>query len=352
MNRHVLQTAVIGLGRVAWNAHLPALLADPRYEPVAAADPLPERCAEGRALFGIPRTYPSLAALLEREQPDLVVIATPTVCHAADAILALRRGCHVFCDKPAAVNYADFRAMAAAAEAAGRKLVIFQPRRVNQDTADLRAILDSGKLGRVFHLHDFVGRYTCRSDWQAFRHNGGGMLLNYGAHHVDQFLHLFGRRVRLLGCSFDRVAAAGDAEDVVKLLLRFDNGVLVDLDINQAAALSPYTYAVYGSSGAALQCPDEPGRWRLRYFDPAEAPAPAVRSELAAPDRKYPKQQYPFREEFFTGPPVAAKPIELYYRNLYDHLTRNAAPLNPPGDAARLMELLDEARAMAEGVPC
>lgn len=347
MDNATLTAALIGVGRIAWSAHLPAMTANANYRICAVIDPLVERCREACRHFNIPRFYASTSELLAAEKPDLVVIASPTVYHAADTVMALRHGCHVFCDKPAAVNYSEFASMMAAAERSSRKLMIYQPRRLSQDTADLQAIINSGKLGRIFHIHDFVGRYSCRNDWQALRKNGGGMLLNYGAHHVDQFIYLLGGNYRLLACDTDRVLSVGDAEDVVKIMLRFDDNILVDININQAAAIVPYRYAVYGQYGAAVLMNEEPRRWRIRYCDPAIVDKNEIAVGMAAPDRKYPSANFPFIEEYFHGVEQNDSSCNIYYRNLYEYITADAKPLNPLSDTMKLMRLLDDAREMA-----
>ncbi len=347
MNGGKLTTALVGVGRIAWSAHLPAMAGNDNYRLSAVVDPLAERCREACDHFAIPRFYASTEELLAAEHPDLVVIASPTVYHAADTIAALRHGSHVFCDKPAAICHTEFEAMMAAARENSRKLMIYQPRRLCQDTADLRVIIDSGKLGRIFQIHDFVGRYCRRNDWQAFRKNGGGMLLNYGAHHVDQFIYLLGGDYQLLACDIDRVASVGDAEDVVKILLRFNGDVLVDININQAAAIVPYCYAVYGQYGAAVLTDEQPRRWHIRYYDPAKAGEAEIAEGMAAPGRKYPKADFTFEEEYFSGAGAGDKPVSAYYRNLYDYITADAVPLNPLSDTWKLMRLLDEAREKA-----
>ncbi len=346
MSERVLRAGVVGLGRIAWSCHLPNLQKHPGFELAAVADPLEAARAEAMAAFGVPQGYPGLAEMLAAEKLDLVVICSPTRFHEEHAVMALEAGCHVFCDKPAAMNHGAYRNMLDASRRSGRVLEIYQPRRINQDAADIRALMASGKLGPLYQVRVFAANYVRRNDWQAFRRNGGGMLFNYGSHYVDQCLSLLGREAKLLGCSARRILSLGDADDVVKVLLDI-GGVEVDLDINQAAAVAPYLYLLYGEYGAALQRADEPGKWRLRYYDPAEAPEVHLQEGLKAEGRAYPRQAYPFREEVFTGA-EAPNPGETYYKNLYAALTAGAPLLNPPEDTLALTALLDRAAAQAQ----
>ena len=111
----VIHTILAGLGRIGWNTHLPALQTHPGFQVSAVVDPAEERLAECRQKFGIPGFH-TLAEALKRGAFDLAVIASPTCFHTEQTIAALRAGCHVFCDKPAAMNLSEFLRMKSAAD--------------------------------------------------------------------------------------------------------------------------------------------------------------------------------------------------------------------------------------------
>ena len=207
--KKILRTAVSGLGRIAWDFHLPQLCAHDGFHPVAVVDPCRERLAEAQARFGVSALYTNFEPMLEELHPDLVVIASPTIFHADQAIRAMRAGCDVFCDKPLALSSAEAEAMFRTARETGRKLMTYQPHRLNGEARAVRAILDSGKLGPLYLIERHLSNYARRNDWQAFRKNGGGMLLNYGSHYIDQLLYLTGSRVGHVRCGSG--ASAGGA---------------------------------------------------------------------------------------------------------------------------------------------
>ena len=96
----VLRTAVVGLGRVGWQFHIPSILKHDGFELVAVVDPLPERRAEAQQAWGAQddygaeassggiRAYPDHVALLGAAELDLLVIASPT---PLSAVVSLRR---------------------------------------------------------------------------------------------------------------------------------------------------------------------------------------------------------------------------------------------------------------------
>ena len=342
--KRVIHTLLAGLGRIGWNTHLPALLADPGFQVDAVVDPAQERLAECRQKFGIPGFH-TLEEALKRGVFDLTVIASPTCFHAGQTIAALRAGCHVFCDKPAALNLAEFLRMKTAAEENRRILTIYQPARISRHNLFLKELIRSGKLGKVFLVKLLRERFSRRNDWQALRRNGGGMLLNYGSHMVDQANFLLDAPGRVLTCTADRVLSCGDADDVVKLLLRYDGPVTVDIDINQAAADSMFRYAVFGSKGSAV-LPAEGDAWRIRLLKESGGAVVELHADLSAPGRKYPASETEFRCETEL-PPETVPPVTQYYENLYRAVTAGEKLLNPLSETENLVRMIDRAGEIA-----
>ena len=342
--KRVIHTLLAGLGRIGWNTHLPALLADPGFQVDAVVDPAQERLAECRQKFGI-SGFRTLEEALCRNRFDAAVIASPTCFHAGQTIAALRAGCHVFCDKPAALNLAEFLRMKTAAKENRRILTIYQPARISRHNLFLKELIRSGKLGKVFLVKLLRERFSRRNDWQALRRNGGGMLLNYGSHMVDQANFLFDAPGRVLACTADRVLSCGDADDAVKLLLRYDGPVTVDIDINQAAAESMFRYAVYGSGGSAV-LPAEGDVWRLNLLKGSGRPAAELHADLSAPGRKYPASETEFQCETAL-PPEVLPPVTRYYENIYRAVTAGEKLLNPLSETENLVRMIDRAGEIA-----
>lgn len=341
------KTLLAGLGRIGWKTHLPAILEHPGFELTAVVDPLEERRAECIQQNPQVRGYAELESALDAERPEITVIASPTCFHAKQTIAALQSGSHVFCDKPAALNEQELSQMVSASRAAGKILTVFQPRRVFPETQFIRSLMESGKLGDIFQLRLNMYRYSPRNDWQALLKNGGGMLLNYGSHLVDQCNALFPQEGKLLACTADRIISCGDAEDVVEILLRYGK-TTVDLSINQAAGDTLFDIAVFGSHGSAV-LPSNGKKWRVRTLPSTVFSGPAINPELAAPGRSYPAASVLFQNEELEMPETEDATL-LYYRNLYDAVTNGTPLLNPIGETEKLVRIIDEARGAAERI--
>ena len=99
-----LKIAIVGLGKIARDQHVPALAVSPDFELVAVASP-------HDALPGLP-CYPDLKALLDsRHELDAVAICTTPQARMGVARLALERGLHSLLEKPPGVNVEDVRAL-------------------------------------------------------------------------------------------------------------------------------------------------------------------------------------------------------------------------------------------------
>ncbi len=342
--RKTLRCAVVGLGRIAWEFHLPQICKQDGFELAAVVDPSRERREEACREFRAPKAFATLDELLAVETPDLAVIASPSLFHTEQTIAALRHGCDVFCDKPLALNLKDARAMFAAARGCGRKLMSYQQHRISSEAETIRSIIDSGKLGRIYLFEHHVSNYVRRNDWQAYLRNGGGMLLNYGSHYIDQLLYLLNDTAADVKSELLRIASAGDAEDVVRALITTSRGTLLDININQAAALPLPEWRICGTRGAALYSSASGQDWRLRYYLPDDLPPISADTGLAAANRRYPRENIPWHDE--TLSPVPAD-RNAYYRHCYDYFALGKPPLVKPPETLELIRVLEECRRTA-----
>jgi predicted dehydrogenase len=122
-----VRLGVIGCGRIAQVAHLPAIAKADGVELVAVSDPsrvLVESVARRYDVAG----YSQTDALLD-DDVDAVVIAVPDRLHLPLGLQALAAGKHVLLEKPAASDSAQAEQLTEAAAAAGRKLQIGAMRR-------------------------------------------------------------------------------------------------------------------------------------------------------------------------------------------------------------------------------
>jgi phthalate 4,5-cis-dihydrodiol dehydrogenase len=191
--RRVLGIGILGLGGAAVNM-LPAFARNRDFTVAAAADTDPDVLGRFARDYPTAAIFRSAAELCASPAVDLVYIGTPTRLHAEHTGIALAAKKHVLIEKPMAVTLAEADAMIGAAERHGVLLGVnvkhsFEPR-----VLKLRALAQSGELGRLRMLHSW--RYV---DWlyRPRTHDeltpgwGAGILWRQGPHHFD-FLRVIG----------------------------------------------------------------------------------------------------------------------------------------------------------------
>jgi len=313
-----MKTALIGLGRIGWRFHLPELTKRAGFGKVIVVDTNADRLAEAKESFCV-EGYSDFAEMLKQEHPNLVVIASPTHLHKMHALMALESGADVFLDKPMARDLTEAQEIADAAVTYNRKLMIYQPHRVTPELQVAKRILASGKLGKLFMVKRASASYNRRADWQAFRKFGGGMLNNYGAHYVDQVLYLTGANVTDIQCWRRKIASLGDADDVVKIVMDTQEGILLDIDISQAAGLAISPMMLFGQYGTAeLGYSAQGQQFRVKYLVPEELPPLEASEILMAKDRQYNADAgLPWHEEIIPVKPEDAVSFYDYAESFY-----------------------------------
>jgi len=256
---------ILGLGRAGWGMHCRELEGKERmFRIVAGCDILPDRCERLAGKYGC-RTYRKLSDLLADPNVEMVSVATRSCDHYAHTVAALKAGKHVFLEKPMCRTWQEAKRLKAAAAKAKGKLYVRHNRRSEPTFTHVRQIIASGILGEVFQIKMMRGGYSRRDDWQTLKRFGGGQLLNWGPHVIDHALRLLDGKVRRIEGHLARVAAVGDAEDHLKILLTGRSGCLVDLEISGGAALGAAEYLVWGTKGS-LECSGK--TIRLKYLSP------------------------------------------------------------------------------------
>lgn len=266
-----LNVAILGQGRSGLDIHGAYFLTDPvRFRVAAVADALPERREKAKRLFGCD-TCADYAELFCRNDIDLVVNALPSQFHPPVTSDFLARGFNVMTEKPMARTPEQADGMIAAAQKSGKMLAVFQQSRFASYFLKVRAVIDSGVLGRIVQITIRFSSFARRWDWQTVQAYGAGNLYNTGPHPVDQALTLLNYDgMPDIFCKMDRANTFGDAEDYVKLILTAPGRPLIDVEISSCDAYPGAVYSVMGTRGGLSGSMTE---LNWRYFREEEAPA-------------------------------------------------------------------------------
>src|SRR3954471_6800548 len=314
-----IRYGVVALGRSGWDIHVAELRNRSDAKIVACVDPMPERRTQAETELGA-KTYPTLAKLLKQDDVEVVVIATPSSQHARDTKQALKAAKHVVCEKPMAMSLAETDSVIKAARESGKHLFIHQNYRFQAEFNHLRETIDSGILGRVFHIRHYQSGFARRNDWQTLAKNAGGVLNNTCPHFIDVLIQLIGSPIKTICGDLQQIASAGDVEDHVKLFLRGENGVTADMEVSNAQAL-PAPLPKWILCGTHGTLTSDGKQSTIRYFDPAQVtPLQAIDGPVL--NRKYGNEdKLPWQEKTSQVEDRADK--RTFYDNVYEVLREN-----------------------------
>lgn len=147
-----LSVGVIGGGWVATARHIPSLKRAKQVEIVALVDRTPEKAEALAKRFAIPHHYSEANEMYEREHLDLVTICTPPWTHAPLAIEAMNHGCHVFTEKPMAMNTREAASMVGAAKRNSVHLCVSHNFLFSRSMSKVDRLMDKGEIGEILKV--------------------------------------------------------------------------------------------------------------------------------------------------------------------------------------------------------
>jgi predicted dehydrogenase len=324
---------LVGYGSGGRIFHAPLLASANGVEFAGVVTRSAERRAElAKGHPGVP-AYDSLADLAAAGV-EAVTISTPAATHAQLAREAIALGLAVVVDKPFALDAEAAREVTTLAAEAGVLLSVYQNRRWDSDLLTLQRLSAEGALGEIRRFESRFERWSPDREPPAA---GGGTLLDFGAHLVDQAHLLFGPSTRV----YAEMRGDGDLDDDVFVALHHAGGVESHLwgSWRQAAP------------GPRLRVSGTTGTYIVDGIDGQEAVLKAGRSPADLGDRWGVEPEHTWGRLYrgATGAPVRSERgrWDSYYP-AFAAAVRGEGPLPvDPWDSVRNMDILDAARISA-----
>lgn len=200
-----MRVGLIGVGRVAESAHIPAWLNIPGVDLTAMADPSPERRALAPMLAPKARIYASGDEMLARENLDIVDVCSAPDSHADYIIAACARGIdRIVCEKPLTVSESEFARIAFAQATTSTRIVTVNTWIHSDLHALVHETITSGVIGavksvtlRTLRPDCALGTESWRPRWRTEKHSaGGGIILDHGWHQLYLMLSWLGTDVQ------------------------------------------------------------------------------------------------------------------------------------------------------------
>jgi predicted dehydrogenase len=263
---------LIGYGWIA-RAHAHALLTVAHMAPLARRPALAavagrnaDRVAGFAAELGFHRSSTRWRDVVENDDVDVVVVATPVEAHAEAVTAALQAGKAVLCEKPLGVDPDETGALLELAEDAGVTQAVGFNYRYVPAVALAKALVASGRLGELRHYRGlYLQDYQVLGTQTRPSHGGAGAVLDY-AHVVDMLRFLAGEPEAVLAQTATFVSPN---EDQFAAVFELPNGATATLEASRCALgwKGRQRVELNGTAGSLWWDMEDPNRLHVFFLD-------------------------------------------------------------------------------------
>lgn len=171
------------------------------------------------------KIYDSLEDILGDDELDIILVATSNEVHKDIAIKAMEAGKNVICEKPVTISSAELEEIMAVAKKTGKVFTIDQNRRTNRDFVLMRRSVEAGLIGKPYVIESRVeGSRGMPTGWRTQKRLGGGMMLDWGVHLIDQLMYMFDEKVVNVFCTMNSIQYP-EVDDNFRLIMTFESGL-------------------------------------------------------------------------------------------------------------------------------
>ena len=244
----MMKWLVIGVGDITTKRVLPAIQEEEQSKLVGIVTRDPAKAEP----YGAPG-FTDLKEAIAKVKPDAVYVASPVFMHAPQTMICLREGCHVLCEKPMAMNYAEAEMMVETAEATGRTLGVAYYRRTYPKVHRAMALMREGVIGQpVLAYASSHSWFKAENDFRSWLLDpdkaGGGPLYDIASHRIDLFNYIFGEPVQVRA-QLSNAVNKTDVEDSASVLIEYLNNVRAIVDVRWHSRVERDEFRIIGTSG-------------------------------------------------------------------------------------------------------
>lgn len=341
--------AVIGCGRISYKGIEAIVNNRDVLKLVATCDPVEEKAIAKKDEYLEKlgeqvevTTYKDYKEMLDKEDIDMVYIATESGYHPAIAIDCMNKGKHVIVEKPMALSTKDADDMIECAKKNNVKLCVSHQNRFNDAIQKLRKEVESNKFGKMVNgtariLWNRNMGYYQQAPWRGTYELDGGTLMNQCIHNIDLLQWMMNSEVDTVYAQCDTFLRDIDAEDFGAIMIRFKNGSIGVIE--GSACVYPKnleeTLSIFGEKAAVCiggLAVNKIETWRIE--DSAETEEEVLGKQEADPDSVY------------------GFGHTLLFKDVVDAIKNNREPLVSGEEAKKPLEIILAAyKSSATGMP-
>lgn len=178
------------------------------------------------------KVYESLDELANDKSIDIVLVATPNNFHKDLSIAMLKSGKNVVCEKPVTMNAEELEEIIAVKNETGKHFSVHQNRRWDKDFVIIKKIVDDKIIGKPYIIESRVqGSKRVLAGWRGCKMNGGGMVLDWGIHLLDQIMWMI--KSPVIGVKADLFKTySTEVDDNCRLTINFECGTTALIEVS------------------------------------------------------------------------------------------------------------------------
>ena len=226
------------------------------------------------------------------------------------------------------------------AQETGLLFTVHQNRRLDKDYRIVCKAIEDGLLGKPYFIESTVqGSRRAMHGWRGYKVNGGGMLLDWGIHLIDQIMNMIDSPVTSVDGHLLSIFTP-EVDDNIKLTLKFENGAVAMLEMSTNTLINAPRWHVTGTEGTLQvdnwQCE---GKIMQLKEDGAMSWADDIVYTAAGPTRTMaPRPAHTMVE---LPLPEVDSHWSDYYNNIVDVLENGAKPMVTHEQLIRVMNVVD-----------
>ena len=241
----------IGFGGMVSGHHVGTIRRDDvPFEAVAAFDIDPARRANAEEK-GL-KAYDNLEEFFAAGGYDLIVVGTANNYHCEMACRAMEAGFNVMVEKPAARNSAELEKMIETSEKTGKLFTVHQNRRWDPDFLMIKQAIADGVIGKPYMIESRIHSANGNGDmygWRGMNDHGGGMLLDWGVHMLDQVLFMIDEPIKTVSANVFSLWSE-EVDDYAKVIITFQSGLVAQVEVVTYSPIPEARWNVFGDKGA------------------------------------------------------------------------------------------------------
>jgi 2-hydroxy-4-carboxymuconate semialdehyde hemiacetal dehydrogenase len=227
-----VRIAVVGANGAFGMKHLDGLMEIPDAEVTVVSATSQEKADGVAGKYGVANAVVGFEAVLERDDVDAVILATPTGLHASQTRAALAAGKHVQVEIPLADSLAEAEATLAAVEASDRVAMVGHTRRFNPSHQLVHNRIVAGEFNvQQMDVQTYFFRRTNTNAKGEPRSWTDHLLWHHAAHTVDLFAYQAGRIVQANAIQGPIHPELGIAMDM-SIQLKSETGAICTLSLS------------------------------------------------------------------------------------------------------------------------